>query len=312
MISKLALNRTSQFVGRSFFVQPLRGQTLNIATRTFKTVNNIPNKKNLVSTISKRGVQTEVVPKTQYSLNYIVGGAAALGLVGIGVYNLLSSSDESPSFVQARVRSTYMYLGGSLAATAIVARSFFNSGLAQKMLSMHPLALFGLSFVGIIGTSTLVQVIPYENTIPKHLALGAFCGTVAASICPIVAVGGNILLQAAAATGTIVGSLSFVSAMAPEGTFSGLSGPLSIGFGAILAASVGTFFFPASGILYNIVVYGGTALFSAFVLFDTQKMLERSKYSANYDPINNCIGIYMSTINIFLNMVRILSNSNKK
>merc|ERR1711879_74868 len=98
----------------------------------------------------------------------------------------------------------------------------------------------------------------------------------------------------------IVGSLSLVGAAAPEGTFSGMTGPLTIGLGCLLAASVGTMAFPAVGILQNIVVYGGTALFGFFVLHDTQKVIERAKYSQRFDPINNCMGIYMDTINIFI------------
>jgi len=314
MLSRFVLNRTSQIVGRNF-VQPLtRPSTFNFTGRTFKTFNSIPKNNNTLTLITKRTFKaTSVAPtEAKYSLNYLIGGAAALGLVGIGAFNYLASDDNTPSYVQARIRNTYLYLGGSLAFTAAAARAFFNSGLAYRMAAMNPWLLFGLSFAGIIGTSTLTQMIPYDNVIPKHLALGSFCCAVAASLCPLVAVGGNILLQAAAATGTIVGSLSFVSAIAPEGTFSGFSSVLTIGLGAVLAASLGTIAFPASGLLYGIAVYGGTAVFSLFVLFDTQKILERSKYSAQYDPINNCLGIYMSTINIFINMVNILQNNKRK
>ena len=96
MLSRFALNRTSQIVGRSF-VQPLtKPSTFNITSRTFKTVKNIPNK-NLLTTIPKRSFNANVSPVAgKYSLNYLIGGAAALGLVGIGAFNYLTVDDNTP------------------------------------------------------------------------------------------------------------------------------------------------------------------------------------------------------------------------
>jgi len=310
--------RCTVFVGRSF-IQPT-SRSLNFA-RTFKTAKNVKtltqNNTNITRlTALKRSFKTVATnvaeTKPKYSLNLLIGGAAAISLGGIAVYNFVNAPTNTPSYITQRVRATYCYLAGGLAVTAVSATAFFRSGLANRMLVMNPWLLFGMSFVGIIGASTVTRMIPYENFAAKHLAFGGFCAIVAASLCPIVAVGGTIILQAAAATATIVGSLSIVSAIAPEGTFSSLSGPLTIGLGAVIAASLGTLAFPASGLLYTIAIYGGTAVFSLFVLFDTQRMLENSKYLQHYDPINNCIGIYMSTINIFINMVNILISGKRK
>lgn len=196
--------------------------------------------------------------------------------------------------------------------TAISATAFFRSGLAYRMASMNRWLVFGVSIVGLIGTQMLTYAIPYENVIPKHLSFATFCGIMGATLCPLTAVGGPILLQAAAATGAIVGSLSLVGAAAPEGTFSGMGGPLTVGLGALMAASFGSMLFPAVGLLNNIIVYGGTALFSMFVLYDTQNILERAKYQARYDPINNCMGIYMDTVNLFIRMVYIISGSRSR
>jgi len=210
------------------------------------------------------------------------------------------------------MRYTYLYLGASLGFTAVVARTLFQSGFAARIAQVNPWVAFGVSFVGLIGANAVTRMIPFENSIPKHLALGTFCTIMGATLCPLVAVGGTILTQAAFATGTIVGSLSFVGATAPEGTFTGLTGPLTIGLGCLMAASIGTMIFPTVGILHNVIVYGGTALFGLFVLHDTQHALERAKYSSEFDPINNCLGIYMDTINIFINMVNILAGGNKR
>eukprot|EP00012_Vannella_robusta_P006472 CAMPEP_0206193150 /NCGR_PEP_ID=MMETSP0166-20121206/6396_1 /ASSEMBLY_ACC=CAM_ASM_000260 /TAXON_ID=95228 /ORGANISM="Vannella robusta, Strain DIVA3 518/3/11/1/6" /LENGTH=217 /DNA_ID=CAMNT_0053609809 /DNA_START=473 /DNA_END=1126 /DNA_ORIENTATION=+ len=215
-------------------------------------------------------------------------------------------------YARTRIRYTYLYLAGSLGITAVTARTLFQSGFALRIAQTNPWLVFGVSFVGLIGSSMLTRAIPYENTIPKHLAWGTFCGIMGASVCPMVAVGGTILMQAAAATGTIVGSLSLVGAAAPEGTFSGMTGPLTVGLGCLLAASVGTMVFPTVGLLHNLVVYGGTGLFGLFVLHDTQRVMEQAKYQQKFDPISNCIGIYIDTMNIFINMVSILSSNHRR
>jgi hypothetical protein len=49
-----------------------------------------------------------------------------------------------------------------------------------------------------------------------------------------------------------------------------MAGPLSVGFGVVLAASIGQVFLPASPLLYNVVMYGGLAVFGGFTYFDTQ------------------------------------------
>ena len=64
-----------------------------------------------------------------------------------------------------------------------------------------------------------------------------------------------------------------------------------------------------------IAVYGGVVLFSALMLYQTQSIVqqcERTPYHVTYDPISASIGIYMSTINLFVRILSILSNSKRK
>ena len=94
-----SLNRTSQLVGRSF-VQPLtRPTTFNLTGRTFRTFKNIPPKTNLTTAlVPKRAFNAASVAPAgaKYSLNYLIGGAAALGLVGLGVVNYLNDDSNTP------------------------------------------------------------------------------------------------------------------------------------------------------------------------------------------------------------------------
>ena len=56
-----------------------------------------------------------------------------------------------------------------------------------------------------------------------------------------------------------------------------MGGVLAIGLGGMLGVSIMSMFNPGSAALYNIWLYGGLALFSGFVLYDTQMILQRAK-----------------------------------
>jgi len=258
--------------------------------------------------------------RKQLSLSHVGAGVALFGFGGLMTYALTTSSGDYASMssygrtVQSNIRSTYMYVAGGLASTAIMAGAMFQQGFHYKIARYNPWLVLGVSLVGTIGAMTATQMIPYENTIPKHLAWLAFNGCIAASMVPLGVVGSSILLKAALGTGVMVGGLSLVAFANPDRTFLKMSGPLTIGLGTMLAASIGTMVFPASAILHNFVLYGGMGLFGLLLLHDTQRMIERSERfdSFAFDPINSSIGIYMDTIQIFWRMVAMLSGGNRR
>ena len=91
-----------------------------------------------------------------------------------------------------------------------------------------------------------------------------------------------------------------------------MGGALAIGLGGMLGVSILSMFNPASPALYNIWMYGGLGLFSLFVLYDTQMILQRAKTMQNFDPIGNSIHIYMDAVQIFIRFAMIFGNNRKK
>jgi FtsH-binding integral membrane protein len=124
------------------------------------------------------------------------------------------------------------------------------------------------------------------------------------------------VLKAAWYTAGIVGGLSLIAATAPSEKFLNMGGPLAIGLGVVFASSIGSAFLPPTtklGLsLYSMSIYGGLILFSMFLLYDTQKIVQKAEHSLHFDPINESIGIYMDTINIFIRLASILSGGNRK
>ena len=123
---------------------------------------------------------------------------------------------------------------------------------------------------------------------------------------------------------------------APSEKFLMMSGPLAMGLGVVFVANIGSFFFPphtALGAgLASIVVYGGLILFSAFLLYDTQRVIKKAELTPEhgyqtfynqygqpmqvstpgYDPINAQLSIYMDILNIFIRMVMILGGGGQR
>ncbi|XP_031633855.1 growth hormone-inducible transmembrane protein-like [Contarinia nasturtii] len=119
-------------------------------------------------------------------------------------------------------------------------------------------------------------------------------------------------------TAGVVGGLSVCAVCAPNDRFLFMGGPLAIGLGVVFASSLGSIFLsPSTALgagLYSMSLYGGLLLFSAFLLYDTQRIIHKAETHPNsnyavqkFDPINAAISIYMDTLNIFIRLVSILA-----
>lgn len=247
-------------------------------------------------------------------------GVAVIGLVSDSVTNSATeaASSSSTSFkdpVKRRLRGAYGYVAASLAGTAVAAGYFFRSGLAYRVMSMNPIVVGLGSMAGLIGTMYLTRSIDYHTSpVAKHLALGSFVALQAVMMAPLAALGGPLLLRAAVATGVIVGGVSLTAATAPSQAYMSMAGPLSIGCGVILAASLGSMFFPSIPMLYNVVLYGGLALHGGMIFYRTQNLIDGAERfpKARFDPINDSLGIYIDSLAIFWRMAQIMSGSGNR
>ena len=224
------------------------------------------------------GNRVEYMPKDYSNLLYLIAALAAFAIGSLIVYGFTTSPEEGSSLTTQRLRQSLMYLTGGLGVTALSAKMFFNSPVYARLATMNPWASLALMFGGTMATMMATYAIPYENTLAKHAAFASFNTMIGLSLCPLVAVGGPILLKAAFATGCVVSTLGLTAAASPEGTFLSWGGPLSVGLGVVFASSVGSLFFPGSSLLYNVCLYGGAGVFGLFVLHDVDKMKVNAKF----------------------------------
>ncbi|XP_014681558.1 PREDICTED: growth hormone-inducible transmembrane protein-like [Priapulus caudatus] len=174
-----------------------------------------------------------------------------------------------------------------------------------------------------IGSGMVARSIPYQEGFgTKQLAWAAHAGIMGAVVAPLTLLGGPLLIRAAWYTAGIIGGLSTVAVCAPSEKFLNMAGPLSIGLGAVVMASLGSMFLPPTTALgaglYSLSVYGGLVLFSGFLLYDTQKIVRVAEthpmyaVARRYDPVNMSIGIYLDTLNIFIRIAMILGGGNRR
>lgn len=258
-----------------------------------------------------------------------VAGASVLGIGALCYYGVSASHGTSaldqshlwPQYVKDRIKATYMYFGSSIVVTAASAAAAFRSPAVMNLVSRNGFVGIAISLAAIIGTGMLAQGIEYKEGFgPKQMAWLLHAGVMGAMIAPLCILGGPILTRAAWYTAGVVGGLSTIAICAPSDKFLYMGGPLAMGLGVVFCSSLGSMFLPPTTALgaglYSISLYGGLLLFSAFLLYDTQRIIAQAeRYPVNpehhgvrpYDPINSSISIYLDTINIFIRIATMLA-----
>jgi len=212
--------------------------------------------------------------------------------------------------------------GYSVGVTGLAAATAWRAGLAPRLAAMHPALLLGATLIGSVACIATLKMSDASNTPLNVAALTAFAGLNGVLMCGLGGLGSAVLVKAGLYTGGVVGGLSAVAANSPSDRFLGMAGPLSIGLGVVVIASLGSAFFPASaaaGVMHAVSLYGGVGLFSAFVLYDTSRVVHTAKSlpavnEAGADPFNpygECLGIYLDALNLFVRFAAILSGNSK-
>lgn len=258
-----------------------------------------------------------------------LAGGAALGIGALCFYGMGLSSEAGalekssiwPQYVKDRIKTTYMYFGGSLVVTAASAMAAIRSPAIMNIVMRNGFVGVAISLAAIMGTGILAQSIQYKEGFgAKQMAWLLHAGTLGAMLAPMCFLGGPVLMRAAWYTAGIVGGLSAIAVCAPSEKFLTMGAPLAMGLGVVFVSSIGTMFLPPTTVLgaglYSISLYGGLLLFSAFMLYDTQRIIAQAeRYPPNpqlynvapYDPVNAAMSVYLDTLNIFIRIATLLA-----
>jgi FtsH-binding integral membrane protein len=258
----------------------------------------------------------------------------------IGAYDSTESArsleiHSIPDYVHDYLFNTYKYVIAGLGVTAAAAVVAYKSGLVFRIAQMNPwinLLVFG---GGTIGSMVVTQSINPDNKLAKHLAFVTMNTIMGMSLCTLGLIyNPAVMVRAGLYTLAMFSGLSWVAMNAREDRFLYLGGPLMAGLCVLIVASLSSMLLPARfqrtlSILEALTMYGGLALFGAFILYDTQKLMFRAReYEAaktlyirqagpnahipQPDYVSQSIGLYLDFINIFIRMLYILGNSNRR
>ncbi|KAG6919043.1 hypothetical protein DXG01_009753 [Tephrocybe rancida] len=246
-------------------------------------------------------------------------GVAGAVIVIEGIFNR-ETRDSLTLGETSLLHSTFQYTGGGLVLTALAARQMFRSGLTFRIMAANPWVVLGVSLAGSIGSMMGVFYTPPERSVQKHLFWLAFNGFQAATLSPLFFLNPALLSRAALYTCGVVGSISYVGATATNDKYLNWGGPLLAGVTVVALSSLAPMALPLGmrglAITEAISLYGGLAVFSGFVLYDTQKILKHGRLAEQglmkADPITEAISLQLDMINIFIRLVQILAMNQRK
>ncbi|KHJ75578.1 hypothetical protein OESDEN_24806, partial [Oesophagostomum dentatum] len=135
---------------------------------------------------------------------YALAGASLFGIGALMYYGLISKEQSIlqasalwPQYVRDRLSSTYSYLAGSLAVTAMSGIAASRSAAIMRLTQAGGIMGLFATLAVIIGTGMLCRSIDYDNTLFKHCAWMLHCGAMGAVLAPMVYLGGPVLMRAA-------------------------------------------------------------------------------------------------------------------
>jgi len=218
----------------------------------------------------------------------------------------IEEEETTENALTSDVRRHLSKVYGTIMATVGFSTAGVLAAFAVPVISMPAFILSIAAVIGFAFTS------PEKRIFRQNLlmVIGALMG---AGIAPIVAASApGVVFSALLGTTAIFGGFSLMALKAKRRAMLALGGPLLGGLFVILACSLGSIFLPMLGVtspaflaaLYNINIYGGLALFSIFVGYDTQNMIEQYK-NGNDDHVGPALSMFMNLINIFIRLLEI-------
>ena len=152
----------------------------------------------------------------------------------------------------------------------------------------------------------------HQSPALKHGLWFSFLTATALGMVPLINMASMpIIYDALFATGFTMGGLGLVAYNAPSEQFLKWGGALGMGMAGMIGISFMQMFFPSPA-LFNFWLYGGLVLFSAFVLYDVQKLIHSAKSKPYFDPINESLGLYLDAIILFKHFLMIFMNNNSR
>eukprot|EP01120_Amphizonella_sp_Union-15-10_P001782 TRINITY_DN11927_c0_g1_i1.p1 TRINITY_DN11927_c0_g1~~TRINITY_DN11927_c0_g1_i1.p1 ORF type:complete len:335 (-),score=50.01 TRINITY_DN11927_c0_g1_i1:45-1049(-) len=218
-------------------------------------------------------------------------------------------ADAITPAVQRHLIRVYSLLGATSLASAV------GVGLSLTVLPVTAPVFFTALVFQIGGIVAISFTNPERTTLRTSLlvAIGLTSGmTLAPLIAMAIAVNPVIIMNAALGTLGIFAGFTATALLSKRRGLLMLGGPLLGGVIAVLVLGLLTMILPYFGIaspqvlsaLYNIYLWLGLGVFSLFIAYDTQRMIESAR-AGLMDHVSDALGMFLNVLNVFIFLLRI-------
>lgn len=229
---------------------------------------------------------------------------------GQSKFNFRALTDFSQLSIATKghLQSVYSCLAMTMMSASVGAIAHLKTGIQGGFLTV--IASIGL-MLWLKATSHCK-----ENQMKRLLILNGFGATMGLGMGPIldfaIDINPQIIVTAFVASTLIFVCFSLSALWAQRRSYLFLGGILSSGLSVLFFTSLMNMFF-RSYALFNFSLYAGTAIFAAFILFDTQLIVEKHMRGDN-DYIWHSVELFIDFINLFRRLIIILglNEKNKK
>eukprot|EP00039_Didymoeca_costata_P001418 m.52359 g.52359 ORF g.52359 m.52359 type:complete len:363 (+) comp10787_c0_seq1:126-1214(+) len=135
----------------------------------------------------------------------------------------------------------------------------------------------------------------------RKMLLGSFVGLSGMAAAPLITMAAIVnpiaIPMALGGTAAIFLGATGVALLAPRASFLPMGAALGGATMALIGVGIVGIFFP-SPLLYNVYLYAGLALFTGFIGYDTQQMIERFR-AGDRDYLRHSVDFFIDLLNIF-------------
>jgi len=222
--------------------------------------------------------------------------------------NATTESAITPD-VRMHLSKVYGLITGAVGASAlgVLSTSFFGPAFGVTCV----IASFA-TVLGIVFTNPEKLVLRQNLMLATGYLLGGGAGGF------ILASSPGVVFAALMGTAAIFGGFSLAALKAKRRSMLYMGGFLLGGLFAVFGASLASVILPFMGVtsplflgaLYNVNIYGGLGLFSLFIAYDTQSMIERFS-SGDTDHVSPALSMFLNIFQVFIRLLHIFGGSSK-
>lgn len=226
---------------------------------------------------------------------------------------VLIHNSTSDNLVKEKIQQAYAYTFAGLGITALAGTIAHVAKVSAILLSGSYLLGIPLAIGLFAGTATTVMATDRKIQTVAWVLTSAALGVL---LSPVGFLGSAIVTQAAIISLGLGGILTLTAHLAPNAQFLKWKAPLAAGLTALTIASTVAWFFPATAFAYGVSrvsLYGGLAIFSGYLLYDSQRLYEQAKdQNKEFYPIKHAVCFQLDLANIFLRVVQILHENSRQ